>query len=367
MDAYLASGSLTDSHTFYFNLNLELLNGCQWNCKGCHVNKDDAVAFSDDHYNQLMSVMDSFDDNNYYKPFIAFIAPTDFLSAKNTYSVLTDKRIIKIFNRFKRLSFQTTYLDISKASLIADILRDHYSDLELEINVIIEPEQIDNEKYLATLKKNQDEVISMLRWPTKVRSFGIMNVFDYENTRIAELIKDYDFLHQKVHHLFETTIDFNFSFGRKDEKLEGQEFWESANRIKKMFNDSIVTNEKNNYLRFSFGRLSDSLVERQYNWKNGEFYYSPLLYERYASFIDDLKIPTPTFHSKDFESYEQDVQLNQYLNVGDKEECGDCPFLGSCVDRGILHLMDIHGVKKCLVAKNALEVVNAMGTLPYGN
>jgi hypothetical protein len=92
-----------------------------------------------------------------------------------------------------------------------------------------------------------------------------------------------------------------------------------------------------------------------------------LLYERYASFIDDLRIPTPNNHATDFENFEQTVQLEQYSNVEDKTECGDCPFLGSCVDRGILHLMDVHNVKDCLVAKNALEVVNAMGTLPYGN
>lgn len=367
MDAYLASGNLNDSYTFYFNLTFELLNGCQWNCKGCHVNKEGAEPFTDAHFLQLSSIMNSFDSGNYYKPFIAFVGPTDFLSSKNTYSLLTDKRIIEIFNKFKRLSFQTTYLDISKASLIADVLRDHYSNLELEINVIIEPDQVENEKYLSVLKENQDKVVQMMNWPTKVRSFGIMNVYDYDKTRVADLLKNYDYLHKRVKNLFETTIDFNFSFGRKDEKLTSEEFFESANRIKKMFNDSVVTNEKNNYLRFSFGRLSDSLVEKQYNWKNGEFYYSPLLYERYASFIDDLKIPTPDNHARDFERFEEDVQLKQYSNVGDKTECGDCPFLGSCVDRGILHLMDIHGIKDCLVAKNALEVVNAMGTLPYGH
>lgn len=367
MDAYLASGSLNDSYTFYFNLTFELLNGCQWNCKGCHVNKEGAEPFTDQHYAQLNGVMDSFNAGNSYTPFIAFIGPTDFLSSKNTYSLLTDPRIIEILNKFKRLSFQTTYLDISKASLIADVLRDHYSGLELEINVLIEPEQVNNAKYLSILKQNQDEVIRMMRWPSTVRSFGIMNVFDYGSTKIAELLKNYDYLHKRVAHLFETTIDFNFSFGRKDEKLTPEEFFESANRIKQMFNDSIVTNEKNDYLRFSFGRLSDSLVEKQYNWKNGEFYYSPLLYERYASFINDLKIPTPNNNASDFEQFEQEVQLKQYSNVGDKTECGDCPFLGSCVDRGILYLMDIHGIKECLVARNALEVVNAMGTLPYGN
>lgn len=365
MDAYLASGNLNDSNTFYFNLNFEFLNGCQFNCKGCHVNKDGSAAINDVSYSQLKQVMESFGEENSYKPFIAFIAPTDFLSANNTYSILTDPRIIDILNYFKRISFQTTYLNIDKASLIADVLRDHYSNLELEINVIIEPDKIENEKYLSVLKKNQDEVIKMLNWPTKVRSFGIMNVFDYDKTKIAELLKNYDYLHKRVKSLFETTIDFNFSLGRKDDSLTSQEFYEAADRIKHMFNQSVVSEEKSNYLRFSFGRLSDSLVEKQYNWKNGDFYYSPLLYERYVSFIDELKMPIDNYSCHDFEKFEEQTQLSQYMNVDNKTECGDCALLGSCVDRGILHLMDIHNIKDCLVSKRALEVVNAMGTLPY--
>lgn len=359
MDAYLASGSLRDSYNFFFNVNFEFLNGCQFNCKGCHVNKNGAQAMTDEFHTQLMSILDSFDEKNHYKPFIAFIAPTDFLSANNTYALLTDKRVIEILNRFKRISFQTTYLDISKASLIADVLRDHYSNLELEINIIVEPGHIDKPKYLDMLKQNQEKVIEMMDWPTPVRSFGIMNVFDYDTRAIAELLRDYDFMHKKIEHLFETTIDFNFSLGRKDEGLTSDEFTEAAMRIKDMFNGSVVSNEKGQYLRFSFGKLDDSLIEKQYNWKNGEFYYSPLLYERYVSFIDQLKIETPNYHSKDFEAFEESTQMSQYLNVEDKDECGDCPYLGNCVDRGILHLMDIHGIKECLVAKQAMDVVNS--------
>jgi hypothetical protein len=367
MDAYLASGSLNESNTFYFNLNFEFLNGCQFKCKGCHVNKNGSAAITDESYLHLMKIMDSFIPENSYKPFIAFIAPTDFLSATNTYSVLTDKRVIEILNKFKRISLQTTYLNMDKASLIADILKAHYSNMELEINVIIEPDKIENQKYLEVLKTHQDKMIKLLNWPTKVRSFGIMNVYDYDNTKLAHILKDYDYLHQKIKHLFETTIDFNFSLGRKDSSLTKEEFESAAMRIKNMFNTSLVSTEKSGYLRFSFGRLNDSLVERQYNWKNGEFYYSPLLYERYVSFVDELKMPIKDYSAKEFEEFEQDIQLQQYLNVSDKTECEECPMLGSCVDRGILHLMDIHEIKDCLVAKNAMSVVNAMGTLPYND
>lgn len=366
MDNYLASGNLTDSTNFYFNLSFELLSGCQFSCKGCHVNKNAEAPFTDEMYFRLKRLMESVSEDS-YKPFIAFINPTDFLSADNTVTALSDKRVVEILRHFKRLSFQTTYLNIERAVEIGKVLREHYSDMELEINILIEPDKIENIKYLNTLQRNQNIVHDVLDWPRPIRRFGIMNVFDYDSTRIAELLKDYDHMHKCVEHLFETTIDFNFSLGRKDNDLSNEEFLSAANRIKNLFNTAMVSQNKGDYLRFSFGRISDSLVERQYNWKGGDLYFSPLLYERYVSFTEPLKIETPECTVQELEKFEEEVVLSQYMNVGDKEECSDCPLLGSCVDRGILHLMDIYDVKECLVSRDAMFVVNTMGALPHGS
>lgn len=366
-DRYLASGNINESNNFFVNIAFELLNGCQFNCKGCFVNKENAEPFTDEMYEQLVSVLESFTQEKHYRPFIAFLAPTDFLSASNTASVLSNPKIIKVLNYFKRLSFQTTYLNIITAPQVAKVLKEHYSNMELEINIIIEPDQIVNKKYLSIIERNQDTLHDLLGWPSKVQKFGIMNVYDYNTTKISELLKDYDLLYEKVEHLIETGIDFNFSLGRKDELLTHKEFYDSAMQIKKMFDDSYDKTAQTEYLKETAGRLTDSVVERQYNWKGGEFYYSPLLYERYASFIPELKIPIKNYTAKEFEQYEEKVQLSQYSNVDNKDECGECPLLGSCVSRGILHLMDIHNIKECLVSKKAMNVVNAMGTLPISH
>lgn len=366
MDNYLASGALVDSENFYFNVSFEFLSGCQFSCKGCHVDKEAGGGVTDEHYFKLKQILESF-NGDLYKPFIAFINPTDFMSADNIFDVLGDPRVIDLLSYFKRLSFQSTFLKIDVAPELAKLMKRHYPDHELEFNILIEPDKIENKKYLRVLKENQDRVHEIFDWPGGIRRFGIMNVFNYDDTKISELLHNYDYMHSQVDHLFETTIDFNFSLGRKDAKLSPEEFYGAADRIKRLFNQGVVTENKGEYLRFSFGRLNDSLVERQYNWMNGEFYYSPLLYERYVSFIPDLRIPVNNNSAKDFESFEEEVQLSQYENVYDKTECLDCPILGSCVDRGILYLMDIHDIKDCLVAKDAMHVVNAMGTLPYGS
>lgn len=360
MDAYLASAELKNASHFYLNFNFELLNGCALKCAGCHVEKEGQQPFSEVDYKNFSKLLGEL-QNSLYVPFIAFVGPTDFLSAGNFVSTFTDPKVISLFHQFKRLSLQTTYLDVRRAEECAKVLKEHYADMEIELNIVVAPDRIMDDKHLELLERNKTLFLQLLG-RDDVRSFGIMNVFDYDQTKVAEQLRDYDFTHKRVESLFETTIDYNFSFGRNPE-ITNEEFQALSHRVKSLFDHSLVTDEKCEYLRFSFGKLTDSLVERQYNYRNGKLYYSPLLYERFVSFRDAFELPLKDFSMNEVENFEMSLQLEQYMKAPGMKECESCPFLGSCVDRGIIHLMDTYGVTECLVAKNALYSVNSMGSL----
>ena len=367
MDAYLASRELSKASHFYLNLNFELLNGCKFNCKGCFVEKNAQKPVEEVHYEKFDALFSDL-ENSLYKPFIAFIGPTDFLQATNFVDTFSSPHSMGLLRRFKRISLQTTYLDLSLADMVAKTLNENFSDRELEINIVVDPAKIMDDRYLALLEKNKKTFLSKLD-NKNVRSFGIMNVYDYDQTKIAEQLRDYDFMHTRVQHLFETTIDYNFSFGRSKD-ISNEEFLELSGRVKKLFDSSICSDEKAQYLRFSFGKLTDSLIERQYNFRDGKLYYSPLLYERFVSFRDGFEVPLKNYTAEEVENFEMMVQMDQYAKAPAKEECETCPFLASCVDRGILFLMDTFDTRKCLVAKRALFAVNTMGALPiaeYGS
>ena len=354
---YLASRHLKDADTFYVNINFEVLNGCKWACRGCHVNREIQQGIGGEYTEKFVNLLNDFEQNK-YKPFIAFIAPTDFLVANNTVEFLNDDATVEILNKFHRLSLQTTYLDVDspRVDAIVDVLNARYKNMELEINIVIEPAQILNEKYLDVLAHNKASLERRLTSFNHIRTFGIFNVFDYSATKIAETLQNYDLLHHKIQHLFDTTIDYNFSLGRKDD-LPGEEFEKTVLSISELFDDAI-SGEKVKFLRFSFGKLTDSLIEKQYNYRMGEFFASPLLYERFVSFREELKIPINKWTASEFEQWEHNLQLTQYSNVGDKDECGSCHYLGSCIDRGVLHLMDAYGIKRCVVARDALDAIN---------
>jgi hypothetical protein len=231
--------------------------------------------------------------------------------------------------------------------------------MELEINFLMEPEHVETEKYLMTIRNNRDKLFEILNWATPVKSFCIMNVYEYERVKkgnIQQLLNDYREMHSRIRHLFDTTIDFNFSMSRKT-GVENKLVKDAIVRVTKMF-DKSVNQDTNQFIRFSFGKLTDCLIEKHYNWLNGEWFVSPLLYDRYAAFVPELKIPFTDYTVKETEAFEDKLLMDQYENAHTKTECGGCRYLGSCADRNILKVMDIYGVKDCIIARDALDAIN---------
>lgn len=344
--------SLKLANSFYLNINFEILNGCKFKCKGCFVEKNAQTPFLQQNLEGLEQTLDSFSKNS-YQPFLAFLGPTDFLVSSNLEVIFKNYEFVKLLKRFKRIVFQTTFADISNSELAIRILKEHFSEHELEINTVFEPFLINNKVAVEKILKNRKEFLTQLA-RDDVRSFTIFNVYNYEDAKQAHLLKDYEKMDTMVKDIFKTTIDYNFSSGRNKD-LNGFDFLKLTDTAKNLFDSSIVDEESAKNLRFSFGKIHDSLLEVQLNYRGGAYYYSPLLYERFVSFNEDLKISEQELSSMAYEKYQRDITLEQYRYSAQTESCENCGFLGACVDRGILKLMKMYEVDECIVAKKAWE------------
>lgn len=356
-----SSMTMEQATQYHLSLNLEWLSGCQFSCKGCHVRKTrhgpDMVEI-----NKLGKWINSMVITGKYRPTIVFLGPTDFLAAKNADRILGNIETWGIMRRFERLSLQSTFLNMDNADRIISILIHHYRHMELELNFILEPEQIKNEKYLETIKRNRDDFIRKLQWNRHIASFAIMNVYDYGASKkndAKKVLADYQKLDALVKAKFGSTIDFNFSVLRK-EWWSNDDVKESIQSVSKIF-DEGVTSDFNQTVRFSFGKLEDSSIEKHYNWHQGDLYISPMIYERIASFHPKLKVP---FYSnnlcRDTEDYERRLLLDQYHNSETKTECNRCRYQASCIERNVLTFMDMHEIKDCIIARKALDAINVI-------
>ena len=112
-------------------------------------------------------------------------------------------------------------------------------------------------------------------------------------------------------------------------------------------------------LRSAFGKMAQPMVEKHYNFRGGELYYSPMLIERFISFRDEFKIPMEHRTVDEIERFEERVQLGQYDAAKRMEECATCPYLAACVDRGVLLLMQSHGEVACIVPRRVMAAAHA--------
>lgn len=351
---------------YHLSLSLEILKGCQFKCAGCHVDKDGHKTMTIGDAAEVSIWLDSMVKEGNYLPTIAFVAPTDFLTASNTLEILISPGSRNLLSQFRRLSLQTTYLNLDNAEEIVRILRLYYSHMELELNFIIEPAHLGNLDYLKKIQKARQKFHDLLDWQMPVLSFCILNVYDYDGIKGGDakrILRDYKILHDRIKDLFGCTIDFNFSMLRNS--WWGNEDVEKAIKsISNVFDEGIAS-EFGQSLRFSFGNLDDSRIEKHYNWHDGWLFASPMVYERIASFHERLRL-RPYLHSgegsplKRTELFEQQLIVDQYESSKTKPDCKDCDYLGSCVERGILTFMDMHEIKNCIIAKKAVDAINVI-------
>lgn len=348
--------SYNQAHTFYLDLNFDVFRGCQYSCEGCHVNKTGHNEFTDQDYTHLNRLLDTAQQSSYH-PLLAIVGPTDVFSAFTAEDILKDQRTVSLLTRFEKISFISTFLaHTEQTERIVKLLNEKYAPtgVGIEVNVGFEMRHLHNQGYIQHVKENRQKVLDTLRF-SNVASFASFNVFDYSRTKFGDFLRDYTNLHQMIEHVYGTDIDFNFSLGRKL-GLRREEFLDAADHIKDIFNAN-VREDTVEYVRFSLGKLTDSLVERQYNFSNGKLYYSPMFYERYVSYDPYFEIPLTSWTIDEIEKYEDNILSQQYEGALGKD-CSSCRYLGSCVNRGILHLMDQHGLYRCILAKDAMDVAN---------
>lgn len=346
--------SYHDATTLYLDIAFEVLQGCQYSCEGCFVDKTSQDGLQDADYTNLATLIASAVNLNYH-PLIAIIGPTDIFSAANSIEFLSKEKTVKLLHNFEKISFASTFfVDNNHTKDVIAVINEHYHDMDVEINITFEMRHLHNWQYLKKIQENRHRILQSIT-ARSVKSFAIFNVFDYSRTKISDVLHDYDTLHKTMEMVFNTDIDFNFSIGRKP-ALTNEEFTNAAEQIKRIFNTNITTDTAK-YVRFSMGKLTDSLVEKQLNFRNGEVYYSPMFYERYVSFSPHFKIPMVSWTIDEIEKFEHEIITTQ-LNNSDNKECGSCVYLGSCVERGILHLMDHHNLTTCILAKDAMNISN---------
>lgn len=335
---------------FYLNFNLEVLHGCKWSCGGCHVNTTGQLGFAAGDLDRFISLTNDF-SKQAYQPSLIVVGPTDVFSAKNTLDVLQDPKFQEFVAPYVRLTFNTTFLDISDE--VIECLNKFYSDKELEFKIIIEAAQFMNDKYLTRVQENMNSTRAKLICK-KMPVHPQFNLFDYRITKLNTVLENYEALNERSYDFFDQGIDYVLSFSRSD-TITKENKLQMLLWIQKTFNKHVSLKNAE-YIHFDAGNLVD-FEEHIFTYRNGLFYFSPKVYDEYVAFDAELSIPVKDWTAQEFETFEHKMIVDQYEKLHNKP-CATCHYAPTCVNRGMPFFMDYMNTNGCIVPKDAYDIIN---------
>ena len=253
------------------------------------------------------------------------IGPTDFLASENFYEVMP--HLLDIINdNSPILAFVSTLIDGDIKRFCQYITDNINLDTEIEIGIATNPHKFFNEDYIEHVSEILNYIDKNLKH--EVTYTFVVNIKDYG--------LDYEALHDQSVKRFDTILDFIPSVSRSHK----------ANIILKTldeFNEYFSTWHRES-------KLNNIMVDHSHagmnytvlNYKRGEWYLSPFMYENMAIYHDMFKVDN--FNSVN-------GMVEQQIESAKGTECEDCPLFFSCYNRKIIMLRDYLGVDRCIAPK----------------
>lgn len=304
-------------------IQLDVLDGCHHKCPGCFVHRRGNASNT----HQLEKAQSFIRDITQRGILVdeILIGPTDFLASENFYEVMPDLEEI-INENSPILAFVSTLLDGDIPRFVRYISDNINLDTEIEIGIATNPYKFFEKDYVQHIKDVLYYIDKNLEH--EVTYTFVVNIRDYG--------LDYSHLHDIAVSEFQTILDFIPSVSRSHKPAI---ILATLDKFNEYFNVLSLDTKLNNIMvDHSHAGMNYQVL----NYKKGEWYLSPFMYENMA--IYDRKFKITSF---------DDVQplIESQIPAAKGTECESCPLFFSCYNRKIIMLRDYLGVDRCIAPK----------------
>ena len=304
-------------------IQMDVLDGCHHKCPGCFVHRR-GNASNIDQLAQAKEFVKNITDRGILVDEV-LIGPTDFLASENFYEVMPELEDM-INDNSPILAFVSTLIDGDIVQFCDWITERINLDTEIEIGIAINPHKFSEQTYLQNIKDKLWYIDRNLMH--EVTYTFVVNIRDYG--------LDYTVLHDKAVKEFSTILDFIPSVSRSHKP---NIILSTLSKFNEYFNEISKDTKLNNIMvDHSHAGMNYTVL----NYKRGDWYLRPFMYENMAIYDDSLKV----------ESFDDVVPITEsQINRAKGTECEDCPLFFSCYNRKIILLRDYLGVKHCIAPK----------------
>lgn len=317
-----------------FELQLEILAGCAFNCVGCHVDRDSPNKATEKMYRVAYEFLEELD------PYAVVLGSTDIFTATNTLEVLNDIRLTELIKRFDRLVVNSTMVKPNMAVLDA-IAR--LGMREVQINIVIPESKNLNERYNEVVSQKVQEVREC---------FPDLILHPQLNLSESLAVDNYEDLNDFYIRHYGQGVDFNLSFARTS---TDPEMYRTAFEWLKSVTATTSATETGSMVGQHVDVVSPhDRLERVIIFYENEFYAIPIVYEDLIQIRERFRISGIDEYRKKHDA----GILDQYAYTVKTEECGECPFLPTCMDHRVLSVMEEYDITECVLPKETIAKVN---------
>jgi hypothetical protein len=311
-------------------IQLDVLDGCHHKCPGCFVHRRGNESSLEELQRAIKFVNEITSQGILVDEML--IGPTDFLASENFYEVMP--HLVEIINENSPiLAFVSTLVGGDLKKFCEYITNNINLDTEIEIGIAINPYKFFEKDYKQNIK---DALIYLDKnLEHEITYTFVVNIRDYDLNYIE--------LHDTAIKEFETILDFIPSVSRSHKPV--------------IILDAL--DKFNNYFNYlsKDARINNIMVDHSHaginytvlNYKKGEWYISPFMYENMAIYDNMFKV----------ETFSEVVPIvESQIEKAKGTECEKCPMFFSCYNRKIILLRDYLGVDRCIAPKE--NMINNM-------
>jgi len=313
--------SFSEGHEIKVQFNCEVLSGCEFKCAGCFVNKKLSNIGS---FERLNNAIDLFNSSGYRVSTIN-IGPTDLFGNNNVVELLKDETFRECLSKVTTIQFVTTLgnIDDEVIELLNSIPK--APGFMYDANIALQPPVDWNfiKERLNQLNKFTDDLNYYM-----VYNMGNDDEYNSKVLEMSEFVEDN----------FDSILTLNPSFFRAPKTKVQKHLIEKWKQYD--FSDDL-------YPKTIIDKAQGGSLELNYTYCNERFFWTPFIYDTALIGTNEFEVKDENdieswTEAKSFQFMKQLTYSNETIN------CGSCPNMMTCIDKGVLSYMEHHSLTSCV-------------------
>ena len=324
-----------------FNLTLEILQGCKYNCIGCMVDKDyePLIPFDQD-TDKILEMVDRLKADGYRTREFT-IGPTDVISSRSGAMIFEHRLIKGLAERFDSVVIPLALLSTEGLEELCAKVNVLMKGKSFTLATPFHVKSAFNEKHHALLRRMVKFIQSRLTDVKFELLYLTVNMigpaierFDVAHNR---QLRDLDFGVRKL-------VEFVFPHARKgfDNLIHRSAFISDFHQ----FSDVIQQCKDTDLNRHLIKPADDSY---EVTYRDGKMYYTPTLIEKFPIFSQQYELEEP-WTVETLEIFKDNLYLDNLIKFAANPVCGSCCHLHRCAQGDVHAIMRSIESEDCLVS-----------------